>query len=152
MAISKIIYKSSPSATPETWMDVTGATAAASDITAPKTAMLANGVVTTGTGNSGGLVLTETYSSASAGHVLDGSWSDVHTALASGRNVHILMEDSEESDDPRYLSRIITVMGCYKEINSYAPEPVYYVYGVNSIGESIQWNSSPDETDPLVRY
>lgn len=51
MAISKITYKSSPSATPETWMDVTGATAAASDITAPKTAMLADGVVTTGTGS-----------------------------------------------------------------------------------------------------
>lgn len=50
MAISKITYKSSPSATPETWMDATGATAAASDITSPKTAMLADGVVTTGTG------------------------------------------------------------------------------------------------------
>ena len=55
MAISKITYKASPSATPETWMDATGATAAASDITAPKTAMLADGVVTTGTG-SGGII------------------------------------------------------------------------------------------------
>lgn len=50
MAISKITYKSSPSATPETWMDATAATAAASDITSPKSAMLANGVVTPGTG------------------------------------------------------------------------------------------------------
>lgn len=102
--------------------------------------------------SAGGLVLTETYSDASAGNVLDGSWSDVHTALAAGRSVHILMEDSDEYDDPRHLRRIITVTECEESISSYAPEPVYYVYGVSSIGESIQWNSSPDETDPLVRY
>lgn len=54
MAISKVIYKSSPNATPETWMDATPATAAASDIIAPKTAMLADGVLTTGTGSGGG--------------------------------------------------------------------------------------------------
>ena len=54
MAISKVVYKSSPSATPVTWMDATSATAAASDITSPKTAMLANGVVTQGTGSGGG--------------------------------------------------------------------------------------------------
>ena len=53
MAISKVIYKSSPNATPETWMDATTATAAAADITSPKTAMLADGVVTTGTGTAG---------------------------------------------------------------------------------------------------
>lgn len=54
MAISKVIYKSSPSATPETWMDATTATAVASDIASPKTAMLADGIVTTGTGSGGG--------------------------------------------------------------------------------------------------
>lgn len=54
MAISKVIYKSSPNATPETWMDATTATAAAADITSPKTAMLADGVMTTGTGTGGG--------------------------------------------------------------------------------------------------
>lgn len=48
MAISKVIYKSSANATPETWMDATTATATAVDITSPKTAMLANGVVTSG--------------------------------------------------------------------------------------------------------
>ena len=53
MAISKITYKSSPSATPETWMDSTGATAEAADIVSPKTAMLADGVVTPGTGVAG---------------------------------------------------------------------------------------------------
>ena len=54
MAISKVIYKASADATPETWMDATTATAAAADITAPKTAMLADGVMTTGTGSGGG--------------------------------------------------------------------------------------------------
>ena len=54
MAISKIIYQASASATPEVWMDATTATATASDIIAPKTAMLADGVMTTGTGSGGG--------------------------------------------------------------------------------------------------
>lgn len=53
MAISKVVYKSSASATPVTWIDATSATAVAADITSPKTAMLANGVVTQGTGSGG---------------------------------------------------------------------------------------------------
>lgn len=54
MAISKIIYKTSPQDTGTVWMDATPATAAAADILAPKTAMLADGVMTTGTGSGGG--------------------------------------------------------------------------------------------------
>ena len=46
MAVSKVILNST------TLMDATTATAAASDITAPKTAMLADGVMTQGTGGS----------------------------------------------------------------------------------------------------
>lgn len=53
MAISKVIYKSSASAQGVTWMDATPATAAAADIISPKTAMLADGVVTQGTGSGG---------------------------------------------------------------------------------------------------
>lgn len=53
MAISKFIYKSSSNATPVTWMDATGATADASQIIAPFTAMLKDGVVTQGTGSAG---------------------------------------------------------------------------------------------------
>lgn len=53
MAISKVVYKSSANATPVTWMDATPATAAAADIIAPKTAMLADGVMTEGTGSGG---------------------------------------------------------------------------------------------------
>ena len=48
MAFSKIILNNT------TLMDATTATAAAADITAPKTAMLADGVMTTGTGSGGG--------------------------------------------------------------------------------------------------
>ena len=48
MAVSKVILNST------TLMDATTATAAAADITAPKTAMLADGVMTTGTGSGGG--------------------------------------------------------------------------------------------------
>lgn len=48
MAFSKIILNGT------TLMDATTATAEAEDITAPKTAMLADGVVTTGTGSGGG--------------------------------------------------------------------------------------------------
>lgn len=54
MAISKIIYKTSPNDTGTVWMDATPATATAADITSPKTAMLADGVLTTGTGSGGG--------------------------------------------------------------------------------------------------
>ena len=61
MAISKIVYKENAEATPVVWMDATTATAAAADITAPKTAMLADGVMTTGTGSGGGVVILEKY-------------------------------------------------------------------------------------------
>lgn len=68
MAISKVIYKSSPSAQGEVWIDATPATAAAADITAPKTAMLANGVVTQGTGSgSGGITPTGNINITQAG-------------------------------------------------------------------------------------
>lgn len=48
MAVAKIILNG------DTLMDATAATALASDVIAPKTAMLANGVMTTGTGSGGG--------------------------------------------------------------------------------------------------
>lgn len=47
MAVSKVTLNGT------TLMDATGATAEAGDITAPKTAMLANGLMTTGTGSGG---------------------------------------------------------------------------------------------------
>ena len=53
MAISKILYKASASASAEVWMDATPATASAADITSPKSAMLANGVVTVGSASDG---------------------------------------------------------------------------------------------------
>ena len=69
MAVSKVVYKSSANATPVVWMDATPATAAAADIISPKTAMLANGVVTTGTGSGGGAsnIVTGTFTAGTAG-------------------------------------------------------------------------------------
>lgn len=61
MAISKIVYKENSSATPVVWMDATIATAAAADITSPKSAMLADGVVTTGTGGGGNVTAPEKW-------------------------------------------------------------------------------------------
>lgn len=66
MAISKVIYKSSASSQGVTWMDSTPATAAAADIISPKTAMLADGVVTQGTG-SGGITPTGNINITQAG-------------------------------------------------------------------------------------
>lgn len=66
MAISKVIYKPSASAQGVTWIDATPATAAAADIISPKTAMLANGVVTQGTG-SGGITPTGNINISQAG-------------------------------------------------------------------------------------
>lgn len=53
MAIAKVVFVNENNVS-ATWIDATTATAAAADITAPKTAMLANGVMTTGTGSGGG--------------------------------------------------------------------------------------------------
>ena len=66
MAVSKVVYKSSANATPVVWMDSTPATATAADIISPKTAMLANGVVTTGTGSGGASnIVTGTFTASS---------------------------------------------------------------------------------------
>lgn len=68
MAISKIVYKETAQSSPVTWMDATTATAEASDILSPKTAMLADGVMTTGTGSGGGSsAVTGTITAQSGG-------------------------------------------------------------------------------------
>ena len=66
MAISKVVYKSSASAQGVTWIDATPATAEAADIISPQTAMLADGVVTQGTG-SGGITPTGNINITQAG-------------------------------------------------------------------------------------
>lgn len=76
MAISKVVYKESVSASPVTWIDATPSTAGASNIISPYTAMLANGVVTTGTGSSSGgasnfVTGTFTPSSSAKGTAVD---------------------------------------------------------------------------------
>lgn len=85
MAISKVVYKSSASAQGVTWMDATPATAAAADITSPKTAMLADGVVTQGTG-SGGVTPTGNIDITQAGvtNVTSYATATVPSADANG--------------------------------------------------------------------
>ena len=84
MAVSKVILNST------TLMDATTATAAASDITSPKTAMLANGVMTTGTGSGGGSVksLTNILGSSTT-FVMGYLASDNTIANQSGTNKEI---------------------------------------------------------------
>lgn len=75
MSISKVILNGT------TLIDATTATAAASDITSPKTAMLADGVMTTGTGSGGG------YSEEDINMLVSGSLSGdlIYTATSIGR-------------------------------------------------------------------
>lgn len=101
MAISKVVYKSSSSATPVTWMDATSATADASDIIAPKTAMLADGVMTTGTGSSGvsnwtlitstEITANTTNTSATAAGTID--LSSYWSSFSSGDILWIMIRD-----------------------------------------------------------
>lgn len=119
MAISKIIYKSSSSATPETWMDATGATAAASDITAPKTAMLADGVVTTGTGSGGG-----------------------NANVSQDANGYIVVDDAAPGGGGGTISTAVDAIKAYLESNGFVlsefavqtPESGQYISVPHSLG------------------
>lgn len=82
MAISKVIFKSSSSAQGVTWIDATPATAAASDIISPKTAMLADGVVTQGTG-SGGITPTGNINITQAGETNVTNYATATVPVAS---------------------------------------------------------------------
>ena len=76
-------------------MDATTATAAAADILSPKTAMLADGVMTTGTGSGGGggIDLSDIAVSISQNSIgglftafEDGSWDSLELTVTSGTN------------------------------------------------------------------
>ena len=98
MAISKVVYKSSSSATPEVWMDSTSATATAADITAPYTAMLANGVVTTGTGTGGGGATNFVRGTFTASASEKGTSKDISVAYTgSGYPVSVVVYPSAGS-------------------------------------------------------
>ena len=121
MAISKIIYKANASATPETWMDATPATAVAADITAPKTAMLADGVLTTGTGSGGGgggLVYEEgTYTPTEDIATPTISFTNTHTV----RPMLVLMGDATGTDHTESNSNYALIYG---DISAYTGQPV----------------------------
>lgn len=100
MAVSKVVFKSSPTATPVTWIDATTATAAASDIASSKSAMLANGVVTTGTGTGGGSVtvvdtqdshggIVKTITSSVSSHVVLGTFTASSSEKGTAKNISI---------------------------------------------------------------
>lgn len=81
MSVSKVIVNG------VTKMDATSATAAAADITAPKTAMLANGEMTEGTGSGSGGYSTRDilYGEAPSGEVTLVADADIPTAAICGK-------------------------------------------------------------------
>lgn len=82
MAISKVVYKSSPNATPEVWMDATSATAEAADITSPKTAMLADGILTVGTASGGSDGIGTLLGTATVGTISTSSTTAADTGVS----------------------------------------------------------------------
>lgn len=97
MAISKVIFKSSSSAQGVTWIDATPATAEAADIISPKTAMLADGVVTQGTG-SGGITPTGNINITQSGitNVYDYAWASVQSAIAMAGITYDFVTESNQ--------------------------------------------------------
>lgn len=102
MAISKVIYKSSASAQGVTWIDATPATAAAADIIAPKTAMLANGVVTQGTG-SATFVVTVSYNDSTENWEPTCTFAQIADAYAAGKTILVCTDSSDAAADGRYI-------------------------------------------------
>lgn len=127
MAISKVVYKSSSSATPVTWMDATSATASASDITSPKTAMLANGVMTTGTGGGGvGIEVVKGTFTVYPDQIVDNTYT-INFGKTFSKYLY-LIEMTEESKTTLLSSgqtsdRMYSCMGTYPipQINNITP-------------------------------
>ena len=101
MAISKVIYKSSASAQGVTWIDATPATAAAADIISPKTAMLADGVVTQGTG-SATFVVTVSYNDSTENWEPTCTFSQIADAYAAGKTILVCTDSSDAAADGWY--------------------------------------------------
>ena len=142
MAISKIIYKSSPSATPVTWMDATPATAAAADITSPKTAMLANGVVTTGTGTGGGMsVTTETLANGGLHYIISGASGGASYYNGSITPASNSLEETFDIEDSSYNHFLI-----WATSNPYGNGVRVSALGFVDFSTTIQMNISSNST------
>ena len=102
MAISKVIYKSSASAQGVTWIDATPATAAAADIISPKTAMLADGVVTQGTG-SGTFVVTVSYNDSTENWEPTCTFAQIADAYAAGKTILVCTDSPDAAADGLYV-------------------------------------------------
>lgn len=131
MAVSKVVYKESANATPVTWMDATSATASASNIISPYTAMLANGVVTTGTGTGGGGTSNFVRGTFTASASEKGTSKDVTVAYTgSGYPVSCVVYPSvgaykSGSDIYELIQDKAVVMFCAVKGNM-STEPDYY--------------------------
>lgn len=117
MAISKVTLNGT------TLMDATTATAAAADITAPKTAMLANGVVTTGTGSGGGGGGGATL--VASGEFIGPDTTNGRTAITIGNKMAIkdfyVLINAKDGELPRdtYYTIVAFSVFCPSAIGSY---------------------------------
>ena len=102
MAISKVIFKSSSSAQGDIWIDATPATAAAADIISPKTAMLADGVVTQGTG-SGTFVVTVSYNDSTENWEPTCTFAQIADAYAAGKTILVCTDSPDAAADGLYV-------------------------------------------------
>ena len=131
MAVSKVVYKESANATPVTWIDATPSTASASDILSPKTAMLANGVITTGTGTGGGGASNFVRGTFTASASEKGTSKDITVAYTgSGYPVSVVVYPSvgaykSGSDIYELIQDKAIVMFCAVKGNL-STEPDYY--------------------------
>lgn len=129
MAISKVVYKSSASATPVTWMDATPATALAADIMSPKTAMLADGVLTTGTGSGGGGGLvyeTGTFTPTTDIERPSISFSNSHSGLA----IYVNMIDISETTATTDSGVVFSLINWYSMYGTSLPASGLVRYGL----------------------
>lgn len=142
MAISKVIYKSSAQDSGTVWMDATTATATAADIIAPLTAMLANGVVTVGTGSGGGggLEYEEgTVIPSSDISRLTISYTNTHNAPASFAGIYDMTNDSAVSGSCVFwqATNIVGIAGVPVYSSASSIYRAYFIYGFKSSDTAI---------------
>lgn len=126
MAISKVVYKASASATPVVWMDATTATAAASDIISPKTAMLKNGVVTAGTGSSGGGYSLDDFNNNNISGAVTLTGTSIRAAIFAGNSTITSISAPNATEFGKVLNVVShNLIGCTGLVSFSAPNITY---------------------------
>ena len=128
MAISKVQYKSSPSATPVVWMDATQATASAGDIVSPKTAMLSNGIVTQGTGTGGN----------------DEVWELIKEVTVSENSTEILA-NTDSNGDSFKLRKMVAIFSAGQPTTG-TKDSFYVLVGIKNTNGTTGTTSAPSLT------